>query len=85
MSWQVVRVNDDGRTERVNGEMCAKAAEVLAGAMRDQQTDDDVAAGWNYLPRPDRTASRPAGGETTARGRTGGNGAGPQRRRDPAV
>jgi hypothetical protein len=48
--WGVVRLNDDGRREVVNRGMCWLAAEKLAGAMRDQSTEREIAEGWNYLP-----------------------------------
>lgn len=52
MIWAVVGVNDDGRSFIVNKGMCHAAADALAGAMRDQSTDEEIEAGWNYLPIP---------------------------------
>jgi hypothetical protein len=46
--WRVVRVNDDGRREVVNGGMCALAAEKVAGALRDASTEVEIRDGWNY-------------------------------------
>jgi hypothetical protein len=51
MRWGVVRVNDDGRRELVNGGMCALAAEKVAGALRDASTEEQIEAGWNFLPQ----------------------------------
>jgi len=52
----VVGVNDDGRSFIVNKGMCHAAADALAGAMRDQSTDEEIEAGWNYLPLPTKQA-----------------------------
>lgn len=48
MNWRVVRVNDDGRREVVNGDMCALAADKVAGALRDASTEVEIRDGWNY-------------------------------------
>jgi len=48
VTWRVVRVNDDGRREVVNGDMCALAAEKVAGALRDASTEVEIRDGWNY-------------------------------------
>lgn len=48
--WSVVRVNDDGRIEVVHNGLRGEAASLIAGALRDDQSDADVAAGWNVLP-----------------------------------
>jgi hypothetical protein len=55
----VVGQNDDGRQFVVNSGMCHAAADALAGALRDQSTDDEIEAGWNYLPLPSKQ-SRPS-------------------------
>lgn len=57
MSWAVIRINDDGRREIVNRNMCALAAEKVAGALRDASTEAEIAAGWNYLPSFVRSTS----------------------------
>jgi hypothetical protein len=49
--WSVVATNDDGRTQVINGGMCELAADKVAGALRDASTEDQIAAGWNYLPK----------------------------------
>lgn len=48
-TWSIVRVNDDGRCESVHGNLSAVAATVLAGAARDEQSDEDVGNGWNVV------------------------------------
>lgn len=48
-SWSVVRVNDDGRVEPVHVGLRADAAQLIAGALRDEQTEDEILAGWNVL------------------------------------
>jgi hypothetical protein len=50
-AWRVVRLNDDGRREHVNGGMCWLAADKVAGALRDASSEAEIAAGWNYLPQ----------------------------------
>lgn len=47
--WACVRVNDDGRVEVVHGGLNGEAASLIAGALRDEQSDDDVGEGWNVL------------------------------------
>lgn len=61
MNWAVIRVNDDGRREVVNRDMCALAAEKVAGALRDASTEAEIAAGWNYLPILSRLVGTPKG------------------------
>lgn len=57
----MIRVNDDGRRQIVNRDMCALAAEKVAGALRDASTDAEVGEGWNYLPILSRLAGTPNG------------------------
>ncbi len=47
--WSVVRVNDDGRVEVVHNGLREEAASLIAAALRDEQTDADVATGWNVV------------------------------------
>lgn len=47
--WSVVRVNEDGRIQVVHNGLRGEAADLIAGALRDEQSDEDVAAGWNVL------------------------------------
>lgn len=64
MNWAVIRINDDGRRQIVNRNMCALAAEKVAGALRDASTEEQIAAGWNYLTKilkQDRFANRQSG------------------------
>jgi hypothetical protein len=48
-AWSVVRVNDDGRHEVVHAGLRGEAASLIAGALRDEQTDQDVGEGWNVV------------------------------------
>lgn len=49
-NWCVVMVNDDGR--RMTTSRCRnyEEADRWAGGHRDRMTEDEVEAGWNYLP-----------------------------------
>jgi hypothetical protein len=52
-TWTVYHCHDDGRREQWPGAselLTYEAAALLAGALRDEQTDDDVGAGWTWLP-----------------------------------
>lgn len=49
-TWSIVRVNDDGRLQVVHSGLREDAAAMIAGAMRDEQRDEDVGDGWNVLP-----------------------------------
>ena len=55
--WVVARVNDDGREEVLRTGLRAEDAERIAGQLRDACPEDDVAAGWNYLPRKMRASA----------------------------
>lgn len=48
-SWSVVRVNDDGRLEVAHNGLREEAASLMAGALRDEQSDADVGEGWNVV------------------------------------
>ena len=44
-------VNDDGRARVYRGGLTMRDAEAMAGRMRDGSTEEEIAAGWNFLPR----------------------------------
>lgn len=50
-AWNVVKVNDDGRTIIVERNVTWPVAEKLAGSRRDSMKDSEVGDGWNYEPR----------------------------------
>ena len=50
-AWNVVKVNDDGRTIVVERNVTWLVAEKLAGSRRDSMKDSEVGDGWNYEPR----------------------------------
>lgn len=49
-NWCVVMVNDDGRSLTKSRCRNYEEAERWAGGCRDGMTEDEVEAGWNYLP-----------------------------------
>ena len=48
-AWNVVKVNDDGRTIIVERNVTPHVAERLAGERRDSMPDADVGDGWTFL------------------------------------
>lgn len=54
-NWLVIALNDDGRFVPVRRGLTYSQADELAGRMRDESTEDAVAAGWNYLPWSEAT------------------------------
>lgn len=87
-SWSVVRVNDDGRAEPVHVGIREEAASLIAGALRDEQSDEDVGAGWNVVALGRAAmAARLRGDKSRARdtdGATGPKSTMANVRRDPA-
>jgi hypothetical protein len=66
VSWGVFKINDDGRRETIAVRMGDQDAERVAGKMRAAMTDDEVAAGWNYVAARDGMHSRRAQADVSA-------------------